>query len=249
MANAYKFPTEVVELPSKGYFYPEGHPLASGKVEVKYMTAKEEDILTSQNLIEQGIVIDKLLESLVIDKKININDMLVGDKNAIMVASRVLGYGKDYEFTYDGEEQSVDLSKLEPVDIDFTKYTKGINEFTFELPSSKRSLVFKLLTGGDEKEITLEIAARRKITKEQSFELTTRLKKMIISVDGNSTKAYINNFVDNEFLSRDSFAFRQHLEDITPDVDMSATVVDSAGKETVVSVPVTVRFFWPSARV
>ena len=249
MANAYKFPTEVVELPSKGYFYPEGHPLASGKVEVKYMTAKEEDILTSQNLIEQGIVIDKLLESLVIDKKININDMLVGDKNAIMVASRVLGYGKDYEFTYDGEEQSVDLSKLEPVDIDFTKYTKGINEFTFELPSSKRPLTFKLLTGEDEKNIALEIAARRKISKEQSFELTTRLKKMIISVDGNSTKAYINNFVDNEFLSRDSFAFRQHLEDVTPDVDMSATVVDSAGKEMVVSVPVTVRFFWPSARV
>ena len=249
MANAYKFPTEVVELPSKGYFYPEGHPLASGKVEVKYMTAKEEDILTSQNLIEQGIVIDKLLESLVIDKKININDMLVGDKNAIMVASRVLGYGKDYEFAYDGEEQSVDLSKLEPVDIDFTKYTKGVNEFTFELPSSKRSLTFKLLTGEDEKNIALEIAARRKITKEQSFELTTRLKKMIISVDGNSTKAYINNFVDNEFLSRDSFAFRQHLEDVTPDVDMSATVVDSAGKETVVSVTVTVRFFWPSARV
>ena len=249
MANAYKFPTEVVELPSKGYFYPKGHPLASGKVEVKYMTAKEEDILTSQNLIEQGIVIDKLLESLVIDKKININDMLVGDKNAIMVASRVLGYGKDYEFTYDGEEQSVDLSKLEPVDIDFTKYTKGVNEFTFELPSSKRSLTFKLLTGEDEKNIALEIAARRKISKEQSFELTTRLKKMILSVDGNSTKAHINNFVDNEFLSRDSFAFRQHLEDITPDVDMSATVVDSAGKETVVSVPVTVRFFWPSARV
>ena len=249
MANAYKFPTEVVELPSKGYFYPEGHPLASGKVEVKYMTAKEEDILTSQNLIEQGIVIDKLLESLVIDKKININDMLVGDKNAIMVASRVLGYGKDYEFAYDGEEQSVDLSKLEPVDIDFTKYTKGINEFTFELPSSKRPLTFKLLTGEDEKNIALEIAARRKISKEQSFELTTRLKKMLLSVDGNSTQAYINNFVDNEFLSRDSFAFRQHLEDVTPDVDMSATVVDSAGKETVVSVPVTVRFFWPSARV
>ena len=249
MANAYKFPTEMVELPSKGYFYPEGHPLASGKVEVKYMTAKEEDILTSQNLIEQGIVIDKLLESLVIDKKININDMLVGDKNAIMVASRVLGYGKDYEFTYDGEEQSVDLSKLEPVDIDFTKYTKGVNEFTFELPSSKRSLTFKLLTGEDEKNIALEIAARRKISKEQSFELTTRLKKMLLSVDGNSTQAYINNFVDNEFLSRDSFAFRQHLEDVTPDVDMSATVVDSAGKETVVSVPVTVRFFWPSARV
>ena len=249
MANAYKFPTEVVELPSKGYFYPEGHPLASGKVEVKYMTAKEEDILTSQNLIEQGIVIDKLMESLIVDKAIVVDDMLIGDKNAIMVASRILAYGKDYEFAYDGEEQSVDLSKLEPVDIDFTKYTKGVNEFTFELPSSKRSLTFKLLTGEDEKNIALEIAARRKISKEQSFELTTRLKKMLLSVDGNSTQAYINNFVDNEFLSRDSFAFRQHLEDVTPDVDMRATVVDSAGKEMVVSGPVTVRFFWPSARV
>ncbi len=249
MANAYKFPTEMVELPSKGYFYPKGHPLASGTVEVKYMTAKEEDILTSQNLIEQGIVIDKLLESLIVDKSIGIDDMFTGDKNAIMVASRVLGYGKDYQFEYDGEEQSIDLSKLEPVDIDFTKYTKGVNEFTFELPSSKRSLTFKLLTGGDEKEITLEIEARKKITKEQSFELTTRLKQMILSVDGNSTKAYINNFVDNEFLSRDSLEFRQHLSAITPDVDMSATVVNSAGKETVVSVPVTIRFFWPSARV
>jgi len=249
MANAYKFPTEVVELPSKGYFYPKGHPLASGKVEVKYMTAKEEDILTSQNLIEQGIVIDKLLESLIVDKSLEVNDMLVGDKNAIMVASRVLGYGKDYEFTYEGEEHSVDLSKLEPIEIDFTKHTKGINEFTFELPSSKRSLTFKLLTGGDEKNIALETAARRKINKEQSFELTTRLKAMLLSVDGNSTQAYINNFVDNEFLSQDSLAFRRHLILITPDVDMSTTVVDSTGKEMVVSVPVTIRFFWPSAGV
>ena len=87
----YKFPTERVELPSKGYFYIDGHPLSEGKVEVKYMTAKEEDILTSQNLIEQGIVIDKLLESLVVDKSFDMNDMLTGDKNAIMVASRVLG--------------------------------------------------------------------------------------------------------------------------------------------------------------
>ena len=249
MANAYKFPTEMVELPSKGYFYPEGHPLASGTVEVKYMTAKEEDILTSQNLIEQGIVIDKLMESLIVDKSIKIDDMLIGDKNAIMVSARILGYGKDYEFTYDEVEHKVDLSKLEPIDIDFTKHTKGVNEFTFELPSSKRPLTFKLLTGEDEKNIALEIASRRKISKEQSFELTTRLKQMILSIDGKSTKAYINNFVDNEFLSRDSLAFRRHLILITPDVDMSTTVVDSTGKETVVSVPVTIRFFWPSAGV
>ena len=246
MANAYKFPTEMVELPSKGYFYPEGHPLASGRVEVKYMTAKEEDILTSQNLIEQGIVIDKLLESLIVDKSLEVNDMLVGDKNAIMVASRVLGYGKDYEFTYDGEEHSVDLSKLEPIEIDFTKYTKGVNEFLFELPSSKRPITFKLLTGADEKQISEEIKAREKISKEQSFELTTRLKTMLLSVDGNSTQAYINNFVDNEFLSRDSLAFRKYLSSITPDVDMTTKVVDSTGKESEVTIPVTLRFFWPT---
>ena len=249
MANAYKFPTEVVELPSKGYFYPEGHPLASGRVEVKYMTAKEEDILTSQNLIQQGIVIDKLMESLIVDKLIDIDDMLIGDKNAIMVASRVLGYGKDYEFIYDGEEHSVDLSKLEPEKIDFTKYTKGQNKFSFELPTLKREITFKLLNGHDEKEISIEIEARGKINKEYSSELTTRLKQMILSVDGKSEKVYINNFVDNEFLSRDSLAFREYLSKVTPDVDMNITVVDSAGKENVVPIPVTIRFFWPAAGI
>ena len=140
-----KFPTEMVDLPSKGYFYVDGHPLSKGKVEVKYMTAKEEDILTSQNLIKQGTVIDTLLQSLVVDKTININELLIGDKNAIMVAARVLGYGKDYNFTYDGEEQSVDLSKLEPVDIDFSKFTRGVNKFSFKLPYSKRQITFKLI--------------------------------------------------------------------------------------------------------
>ena len=245
----YKFPTEMVELPSKGYFYFDGHPLSKGKVEVKYMTAREEDILTSQNLIQQGTVIDKLLESLIVDKSIKIDDMLIGDKNAIMVAARILGYGKDYQFTYDGEEQSVDLSILEPIDIDFSKYTKGKNEFEFKLPNSERSITFKLLSGKDEKDIASEIKAREKISKGQSSELTTRLKTMILSVDGKSEKSYINNFVDNEFLSRDSFAFRQHLSSITPDVDMSTTVVDAGGKEIEVTIPVTVRFFWPSADV
>ena len=245
----YKFPTEMVELPSKGYFYFEGHPLSSGKVEVKYMTAKEEDILTSQNLIQQGLVIDKLLESLIVDKSIKIDDMLVGDKNAIMVAARILGYGKDYEFEYDGVEQSVDLSKLEPIDLDFSKFTKGQNEFSFELPNSKRTVTFKLLSGNDEKTISAEIEARKKINKDVSVELTTRLKQMILSVDGKTEKSYINNFVENEFLSRDSYALREYLVDITPDVDMSVKITNSTGKEVEVTVPITVRFFWPSAGV
>ena len=245
----YKFPTEMVDLPSKGYFYFEGHPLSSVKVEVKYMTAKEEDILTSQNLIQQGTVIDKLLESLIVDKSIKLDDMLIGDKNAIMLSARILGYGKQYEFTYDGEEQSVDLSTLEPLDIDFSKFPKGKNEFNFKLPTSEREVTFKLLTGKSEKDIDLEIKAKQKISKTQSSELTTRLKHMIISVDGSSEKSYINNFVDNEFLSRDSLAFRQYLASITPDVDMNVEVVDSDGKKTEVAVPITVRFFWPSAGV
>ena len=242
----YKFPTEMVDLPSKGYFYFDGHPLSSGKVEIKYMTAKEEDILTSQNLIQQGTVIDKLLESLIVDKSVKLDDLLIGDKNAIMVAARILGYGKEYEFTYDGEEKSVDLSELEPVKLDFSKFTRGKNEFEFELPTSKRTITFQLLTGSDEKKIDAEVKAREKISKTQTSELTTRLKHMILSVDGNVEKSYINNFVDNEFLSRDSLAFRKYLSEITPDMDMTAKIVDSNGKETEVVIPITVRFFWPS---
>jgi len=242
----YKFPTEMVELPSRGHFYMDGHPLSKGKIEVKYMTAKEEDILTSQNLIKQGVVIDTLLQALIVDKSINLDDMLVGDKNAIMVASRILGYGKDYEFEYDGVEQSVDLSKLEGKKLDFDKYPKGVNEFSFELPNSKRKLVFKLLTSRDEKDIALEVKAREKISKTQSSELTTRLKKLIKSVDGKMETSYINNFVDNEFLSIDSLAFRKNLLSITPDVDMTTQIVDSAGEEVEVTIPVTLRFFWPT---
>ena len=141
----------MVDLPSKGHFYVDGHPLSSGKVEVKYMTVKEEDILTSQNLIQQGTVIDVLLQSLIVDKTINVNELLIGDKNKLWYRSRILGYGKEYEFEYDGIEQSVDLSKLEPIKIDFKNLPKGTNEFSYELPNSKRTITFKLLNGKDEK--------------------------------------------------------------------------------------------------
>ena len=243
----YKFPTEVVDLPSKGHFYVDGHPLSSVKVEIKYMTAKEEDILTSQNLIQQGTVIDTLLQALIMDKTINVNDLLIGDKNAIMVAARILGYGKEYEFEYEGKEQEVDLSKLNPKKIDFKKMTRGVNEFSFELPTSKRTITFKLLTGNDESKINKEVIARQKISKDLSSQLTTRFKHMILSVDGNTEQSYIINFVENEFLSRDSLAFRQYINDITPDMDMTVKVTNSSGEEIEVTIPVTVRFFWPDS--
>jgi len=245
----YKFPTEMVDLPSKGYFYMDGHPLSTGKVEVKYMTAKEEDILTSQNLIKQGTVIDVLLQSLIVDKSIKVQDLLVGDKNAIMIAARILGYGKEYEFEYDGIEQTTDLSTVEPLEIDFSKITKGVNEFPFELPNSKRKLTFKLLSGHDESKIELEIKARQKISENQGGSLTTRLKTMILSVDGNIEPSFVQNFIDNEFLSVDSLAFRKYIKTITPDVNMAAKAVDSNGKESEVMIPITVRFFWPGTWV
>ena len=149
----------------------------------------------------------------------------------------------DYDFEYDGVEQKTDLSVLEPLDVDFSKVTRGENQFSFDLPNSKRPVTFKLLNGNDENQIALEIKAREKISKAQSSELTTRLKTIILSVDGNSEKPYINNFVENEFLSVDSLAFRTYLKSITPDIDMTTTVVDSNGKELTVTIPITVRFF------
>ena len=151
-------PTEIIDLPSRGYFYPEGHPLSSGKIEMKYMTAKEEDILASQNLIKQGVVIDKLLQSLIVTK-INYNDLLTVDKNAIFIAARILGYGKDYEVEIAcpscGEKSKhvIDLQEFDEKEIDWTKFTKGECTHKFVLPISKKELTLKFLTHGDEKKI------------------------------------------------------------------------------------------------
>ena len=133
MSSEFKFPTEVVDLPSKGLLYPEDHPLASGQVEIKYMTAKEEDILTNQNYLAKGIVVDKLLQSMVVTK-FSYNDLLLGDKNAILVAARVLGYGKDYEFEYGGEKHTVDLSLVGNKEVDESLFKDRTNEFEYELP-------------------------------------------------------------------------------------------------------------------
>ena len=243
-----KFPTEIVPLPSGGKYYPDGHPLSSGEVEVKYMTAKEEDILTSQNLIKQGKVIDVLLDSLV-QGDFDMNDMLIGDKNAVMIAARVLGYGKDYEFemedptTGEKEKQVLDLTTLEHKETDFD------GDYTFELPNSKRVLGWKFITQRDENEISEELKALRKVTKRSGIEqeVTTRLRKVITSVDGDESVGTINNFVNNEFLSRDSKAFRDYLLSVTPDVDLNIIVDFSSGEEVEVTVPMTVEFFWPKS--
>ena len=250
-----QFPTEVIDLPSKGHFYPSDNPLSSGQVEIKYMTAKEEDILTSANLIQKGIVLDKLLQALIVSEGVNLDDVLIGDKNAIMIASRILAYGKDYKFEYtdpsnnEKKTHTIDLSKLEHKKIDFKSHPKGQNQFSFELPNSKRKVTFKLLTQREEKNIDAELKALRKLSKDSGItsEITTRLKASILSVDGNDERAFINNFVDNEFLSMDSFSYRANLITLTPDVNLSETIEYDNGDLEEVAVPITSQFFWPSA--
>ena len=249
-----KFPTEMVNLPSKGWFYDSANPLASGEVEVKYMTAKEEDILTSQNLIQKGVVFDKLLDALVVSK-IKLDDMLIGDKNAVLIAARVLAYGKNYEFDYidpitnEKGRGKLDLTKLKDKKIKFDKDDKGKNEFDFQLPASKRVLTFKLLTSGDEKAIDKELKSMKKLNKLTGInpEITTRMKRAIVAVDGDRDVANIRKFVDNEFLSIDALKFRAHLADMTPDVDMVYSQTISDGSEEEMTVPMTVQFFWPAS--
>ena len=246
-------PTEVIDLPSQGYFYPEGHPLASGKIEMRYMTAREEDILTSQNLIKQGVVIDKLLQALIVDK-FDYNELLIADKNALMIAARVLGYGKDYEVEVAcpacGEKSKhvADLTQFESKDIDFSKFTKGQNTFTFTLPASKKTLTLKFLTHADEKAVEDELKGLKKLNTLTGVdsELTTRLKKAVVAVDGNEDRMTISNAVKS-MLAVDSLALRKFLKEVTPEIDTTFSFVcPHCGHENEkIQVPIDVSFFWP----
>ena len=246
----FKFPTETVELPSKGLVYSKDNPLSSGKVEMKYMTAKEEDILTNQNYIKDGSVIDKLLKSLIVDKSVDYDELIVGDKNAIMIAARVLGYGAEYTFKFKGEEHTVDLSTLEPTPLDEVHLLQpGVNKFHFTLPNSQTKIEFKLITGKEDKKIKKEIKGLQKLNKLSNPELSTRLKHTVLSIDGNEEPKVIREFVDNHFLAVDSRAFRSHIKSFQPDIDLKFNLESSDGIVEEVSLPMTVNFFWPDAEL
>ncbi len=243
------FPTETVELPSKGLIYPKDNPLSSGKIEMKYMTAKEEDILTNQNYIKDGTVLDRLLKALIVSK-INYDELIVGDKNAIMVAARILGYGADYTFKYEEEEITVDLSELGSIYLDESKLLeKGVNKFEFTLPHSEALITFKLLTNIDDKAIKTEVKGLQKLNKKSNPELSTRLKHIILSVNGDDEKKVIREFVDKYMLARDSRAFREHIKEFQPDIDLKFDFASSDGIDRELSLPMTVNFFWPDAKV
>jgi len=247
MDAKFNLPTETVELPSKGLLYPEDSPLSSGTVEMKYMTAKEEDILTNSNYISNGTVMDKLLSSLIIDKNIKTQDLLIGDKNALFIACRILSYGKDYDIAYGGEYVKVDLSKLDHKLVDYDLYKERKNEFEFQLPNTDNVVTIKCLTSADEKAINSEIEGNMKISKDNNTSSSTRLKHLITSVNGLRETKDIRHFVDNFLLAKDARAIRKFYDQINPDIDLTYKVTNRSGGEEVVNVPIGIDFFWPDA--
>ena len=247
-----KIPTETVTLPSKGLVYPETSLLSTGEIEMRYMSAKDEDILTNINFIRQGTAIDKLLKSLVVSP-IDLDDLVVGDKNAILFAARILGYGKDYTFrfrntlTSKDDEYTIDLTSLSEKEIDESLFEKGKNEFKFVLPKSGNTITFKLLTGKDEKAIDAELKGLQKINPNGAFENTTRLKHMITSINGKSDQTSIREFVDEYLLAPDSRAFKQYYNEISPDIDTTVTIDKDGYVQEGVVVQIDVNFFWPDA--
>lgn len=252
MSEKFTLPTEMVELPSKGLLYPLENPLSSGTIEMKYMTAKEEDILSNQNYIRQGTVFDKLLRSLIVSK-IDYDDLTIGDKNAVLIAARILGYGKDYQIkiphpvTGEDEIITVDLSELKNKELNYDLY-KNENEFSFVLPASKNEIIFKVLTHKDERQIEEEIKGLKKAN--LSAEVTTRLKQSIVSINGDREKKSIREFVDDYLLAADARALRDFAKQITPDLDLSFTFVGSDGyTQEGVDLPLGLSFFYPSTGV
>ena len=254
MENQSKFslPTETVELPSKGLLYSKENPLSSGTIEMKYMTAKEEDILSNQNYIKNGTVFDKLFKSLIVSK-IDYDDLTIGDKNAILISARILGYVKDYQFrrfnpsTGEEETVTVDLSEIKNKEVDYSLY-ENKNEFAFVLPKSKNEVTIKILTHKDERQIDEEIKGLKKVN--LSADVTTRLKRTVVAVNGSTDAKDIREFIDNYLLAADARALREYIKQVTPDLDLTYTFVGSDGyTEEGVEIPIGVSFFYPNAGV
>ena len=254
----FSVPTEFVELPSKGKYYPAGHPLRDKEsIEIKFMTAKEEDILASQNLIRRGVVFDRLLQSVMVDH-INPDDLLVADKNALLVASRITGYGHEYEtetrcpsctekssFTFDLSDRNSHNSANK-----FDMEALGVKEtengtFVFHLETINCTVEVKLLNGHDEKRLSYVTKAKNKNNMVESF-VTDTLKSYIVSVNGDTKRETINAFVDT-LPARDSRTIRNTYKCVIPQVSIrSPFSCSNCGYEQELEVPLNADFFWPN---
>ncbi len=242
--KSFNLPTETVKLPTRGLLYPKDNPLSKGEIEMKYMGAREEDILTNENYIDQGVVVDKLLQSLIVTP-ISYDDLFIGDKNAILIAARILGYGANYVFEYaPGKKTEINLSQLNEKTVDYSLFTSGINEFSFVLPNTQNTITFRLLTHRDEKAIEDEIKGLQKFNPNISTKVTTRLKHTITSVNGIRDVKSIREFVDNHLLAKDSKELRKYINSMSPNIDFVFYPEGSYAEEGI-EIPITIDFFWP----
>jgi hypothetical protein len=246
-------PTDFVDLPSKGLFYPEGHPLhEKDHIEIRQMTAKDEDILTSTSLLKKGVAIERLIENIIVDKTINISDLLVGDKNAIMIRARISAYGSVYEamvqcpYCQANANHSFDLEEIaikESQTDDSAKPTK-IGTFIVELPSSKVKTEVRFLNGKDEANLLQYAEKKRKYNLVDSS-VTDQMKAFIVSLNGIQDPGQIAEFVDN-MPAKDSRYLRATYINLVPNIDLTQTIkCQSCFTEVEMEVPFTTDFFWP----
>ena len=248
------FPTEIIEIPSKGWFYPAHHPLASGKLEMRYMTAKDEDILTSKNLRKQKVVLERLIQALIVTPGVYVKDVLAIDFFALMLAARVLGYGKDYEVEVQDEyvddykqKLSIDLTSLEEIDTPevrsiFNSEFKHKNEFSYVLPKAGKLVKWKFLTYKEDLDLVNKVIAKGK----NETSMTDALKAQIVEIDGERNPERISLIVDN-MLALDSKALRTHIEKSKPGIDTEIKYIsDISGEEVRIDLPLTAEFFWPT---
>jgi len=250
----FEIPVETVPLPSSGKTYPQSSPLHMCEtVDIKAMTAKEEDILTSRAYLKKGTVITELIKSCLINKSINPLDMLTGDRNALMVAIRITGYGTEYSADIECGECSVkslqefNLGELGIKRLLIDPVTEGTNLFEFALPYCKQIVKFKFLSGRDEEEILSTAEKQKKLGLNFEANVTTSLMHSIISVGNIEDRAKIANFVKS-MPARDSLALRNYIRENEPGMDMKQDVAcPSCGHSETVSIPIGISFLWPSA--
>jgi len=250
----FEVPVEVVPIPSGGVTYDIESPLHGLKtVEITAMTAKDEDILTSRALIKKGTVITHLLQSCLVNKTINPQDMLSGDRNAVMVALRVTGYGPEYKVEVDCPEcgerskQGFDLTDLPIKELKINPVAQGANVFEFTLPVTKFPIRFKFLTGRDEQEMMITAERKKKKGFTNDNMVTSRLSASLIEVNGIKEKVKIDKFISN-MPARDSLALRNYLDENEPGIDMTSWMDCPHCSETSeVSLPLGATFFWPDS--
>lgn len=247
-----EIPIETVPLPSAGVIYPSGTPVSGCEtVDIRSMTAKEEDILTSRALIKKGTVITELLRSCLIDKNIDPDILIAGDRNAIMTAIRVTGYGSDYIVDIDcpscGEKskQNFKLTELPIKRLEISPVEFGKNLFEFKLPVSGKTVQFKFLNGRDEQDITVTAERKKKQGQQSDNLVTQKLMYSVVSVEGTTDKVKVQSFIRN-MPARDSLALRKFMDTHEPGIDMKSWMsCPSCDESSEVRLPLGVSFFWP----